>query len=55
MVLENLINDLCLNESQLDELWGFSKKKESSFPRRFRATIWSPLDLDSHRLGIKVE
>jgi|GEM_PF-2429436 hypothetical protein len=33
MVLENLINDLCLNESQLDELWGFVKKRKL-FPKK---------------------
>lgn len=32
-VLENLINDLCLNECQLDELWAFVKKR-NLFPKK---------------------
>ena len=32
-VLENLINDLCLNECQLDELWTFVKKRKL-FPKK---------------------
>lgn len=32
-VLENLINDLCLNECQLDELWAFVKKRKL-FPEK---------------------